>query len=174
MIYVLFKDDNYKKNLSSLDVTTSTAITKDEFHEDICRGIFTIETIMGAIDAASFVLYEKNEYIIGIMCVTVYGNMWEISYICADAKAKGTGTNLLQKLIEIVKKYELPITIYGLALWEGSQALYKKNGFTNNQLTITTGGRLKRNTRRFNNKNLHCLYRKNKRKRLSRRSKMHI
>jgi hypothetical protein len=81
-----------------------------------------------AMTSTTFSLYYiENHILLGIACITIYDNMWEVSYICTAKK--GVGTLLLKKIKDITLEYELPITIYGLGVYVGSQFLYKKNKF---------------------------------------------
>ena len=70
--------------------------------------------------------YIENQILLGIACVTIYGDMWEVSYICTAKK--GVGTLLIKKIKDIAVEYELPITIYGLGFIQ-VQNFYIKNKF---------------------------------------------
>jgi hypothetical protein len=136
--YVYFNNSDYTKDFTDLNITvTKSNIKFEDLDDELCRGIFNNSQIFESTQEVSFILYFKKDMKIkGILCLTVYGQMWEVSYICVSVDEKGLGSSLLDKLKSMAKKYSRPITIYGLALYEGSQKLYIKNGFVNNQFIV--------------------------------------
>ena len=150
MYYIQFNTDPI--DYTHLDIENTSPITIEDLDNNLCRKVFDNNLIMNAISECSFVLYYKDEKIKGILCVTVYGNMWEISYICVSPVKKGLGSRLIDKLKNIASTYKSPIILYGLGLYEGSQKLYEKNGFIDNTFEVRgkrTRRRLRRSRRRI-------------------------
>lgn len=167
--HVYFNNDEYSKDLSSLDIIPrEDIILLDELDIGLCRGTFTNELIMQAVGESSFVLYYENDGVItGIACMTIYGPMWEISYICVSAREKGLGSRLIEKLKEIASLYDpKPITLYGLAIYPASEKLYLKNGFVDKKFEVAEGK--KRRSKRFKKSKKS---KKSKRSKRSKRSK---
>lgn len=150
---ILFNDISFKKDLTSLDIKEVDNIDTNKISDTICRGTFSKQRIIDAINESTFTIFVLDKNIVGIMCISIYkhkqiGYMWEISYICSDEGVKGIGSILIDKLKKVAKTYThmLPITIYGLALYPASEQLYLRNNFINNQFIITGGTKKNKKT----------------------------
>ena len=144
MPYYIFFNKIAPKDFGHLDIQTSGRIDLDEMDDALCRGIFPNDEILRSVRQASFTLYHKLDTITGIACITMYGNSWEITHVCGAERDKGVGSRLIAKLKDIAATYP-SVTLYGLALYEGSKALYLKNGFVDNQFHV---GRLRKASRK--------------------------
>ncbi len=150
--YGYFRDFEFPKDLSKINIHLAETINESEMDDTICRGIFTKETILEAIQTVSFTLFCKNnDKIQGVLCVSVYNRLWwEITFICASSGYQGTGvgTMLINKLIEIAHLFaneKAPITIYGMGIEKASQKLYQKMGFNKkNEYVVYSGGHTRR------------------------------
>jgi hypothetical protein len=135
MFYIYYNDETYKKSLIKYKIhELRENLKKEDIPPNMCndtktsKKIFDNFQIYDAMTSSTFSLYYiENQILLGIACVTIYGDMWEVSYICTAKK--GVGTLLIKKIKDIAVEYELPITIYGLGVYLGSQFLYKKNKF---------------------------------------------
>jgi len=132
MFYIFYNDDTYKHSLIKFKVFSLRENLKiEDIPDNMCndakssRQIFDKDQIYDAMNTSTFSLYYiENDILLGIMCISIYGDMWEVYYICAAKK--GVGTLMIKKLKDIATDYDLPITIYGLGVYPGSQFLYKK------------------------------------------------
>ncbi len=155
MFYVHF--NRGKRDLSALDIHPGESLRVEDLDGELCRGTFTNQEIILSFHQSAFTLYHKTgDTVTGIACITMYGNMWEITHICVAAREKGLGSRIIAKLKEIAGMYPPPLTLYGLGLYPGSEQLYLKNGFLDNRFEIgnsrrrkTKRGKTRRRIRKF-------------------------
>jgi len=122
---------------------------------EMCGPLIKIEDFIGSIEESNFLLYIEDETkIVAALTVIMYGNMWEISYICS--LKKGSGTILINILKGIAAQFK-PVTLYGLGIHEGSRKLYIKNEFENidnsYRYTINGGKKTYKKRKTYKNKN---------------------
>ena len=135
MFYIHFKSG--KKDLTALDIHPGEQLRVEDLDDELCRGTFTNEEIILSFNQAAFTLYHKTgDKVTGIACITLYGNMWEITHICVSAQERGLGSRIITKLKEIAGTYPPPLTLYGLGLYPASEQLYLRNGFVENRFEI--------------------------------------
>jgi hypothetical protein len=138
-----------KKDLSALDIHPGKQLTVEDLDDELCRGTFTNQEIILSFNQAEFTLYHTTgDKVTGIACITMYGNMWEITHICVAAQERGLGSRIITKLKEIAGTYPPPLTLYGLGLYPGSVQLYLKNGFVENRFEIGKTRKGKRKVKR--------------------------
>lgn len=135
MFHIHFK--NGRKDLTALDIHPGEQLRVEDLDDELCRGTFTNEEIILSFNQAAFTLYYKTgDKVAGIACITMYGNMWEITHICVSARERGLGSRIITKLKEIAGTYPPPLTLYGLGLYPASEQLYLRNGFVDNRFEI--------------------------------------
>ena len=152
--FIYFNDPDLVIDITGIDdlVLSPAPITIEEIDTIICHNVFTVDKIFNTVAESSFYIYRRNEegVIVGLITMTDYpipGNhMMEITFICVAESARGTGSGLIIKVKELARRFNLPITLYGLATTKGSTDLYVKHKFIENKFTVSHGR--KRKTKR--------------------------
>jgi hypothetical protein len=154
--FIHFNNPEVVVDITGIDnlAVSPAEITADEIDVNICRETFTLDKIYSTIEECSFYIYKRNVsgMITGLMTITDYpatvGHLMEITFICVSLVEAGgrIGTVLLDKLKQVTRRYDLPITLYGLGTSPDSRKLYGYNGFTENKFTVSHGK--KRKTKR--------------------------
>lgn len=124
--FIQVNDIHKTINLTNLDVSEKRMDTS-KLSSKMCGPLIKVDDLKGSIEESNFALYIEDEgKIIATLTVIIYGNLWEISYICS--LKRGSGTTLINILKNIARQFK-PVTLYGLGIHEGSRKLYAKNGF---------------------------------------------
>jgi hypothetical protein len=140
MYEVLFNDKSYERDFSQYGIMTrEKQIEISDVDKNLCsvikdgsiKQIFDLNSVIDSINETTFsLLISKKSKIKAVISITVYGAMWEMTYVCGTANEKGLGSKLLTKLIKITELYEKPITIYGVGIPAGARKVYLSKGFT--------------------------------------------
>jgi hypothetical protein len=136
---ILFNNKTYEKDMSVYNLLNRKEhVNLEELDESLCavksgskiNSIFKLNDIVSSINDCDFsLLVNKDKKIIAILSIVIYGNMWEINYLCGSYKERGLGGNLLKKLKQVANEYDKPITIYAVGIPSAAKHVYLKSGF---------------------------------------------